>query len=196
MNRSIAIDHLLENLEESNSKVIYIYFDYKSQLHQTPREIAGQLLRQLVSSEAKIPPTIEELYDDCIKADRKPVFRQGVCQKRGKTVKASGDATKKPQTLVELIQWFAQTFQVFAIFDAFDECGEQWQTDMLKLLSDLQASGFSLLQSTRLERCKDATVGTENQQDQDAFTRLTPPTLYTCLITSLISLRLIGSNLV
>src|SRR5277367_6438426 len=69
--RSAAIDVVKDRTVSKKAKVIYIYFDYKSQTSQTTAHVAKTLLKQLLSS-SSLPPEIETLYDDYVRGTHTP----------------------------------------------------------------------------------------------------------------------------
>ena len=105
--------------------MIYVYFNYKSSESQSQVKIAGNLLKQLVA-EADIPSDLESLYE---------------------TSKAK---TPESAPLIQLLKSYSKNFSsIYAVFDAFDECGDDNQEDVLDLFDDLEKSGYKLLISSR-----------------------------------------------
>lgn len=121
------IDHLSKRFAGEDSKVVYVYFDYKARQTQTVDYIARNLLKQLVSQSADITTDLQSLFDKYIKYNTKP------------------DTT----TLVELLTSFAKTFHIYAVFDAMDECSDDHKETILSFFADLEKSGIRLFISTR-----------------------------------------------
>ena len=123
--RSIAIDHLTDQYEES-ATVIYIYFDYKAQTKQTEIYVVGTLLKQILCQIPDIPAEIESFYNQSIAESRTP----------------------STNDLIRLLVSSSRS-RIYVIFDALDECDDKYQQEMLSLLSILEKSGFKLLISMR-----------------------------------------------
>ena len=131
--RSIAIDYLKNKFRDENVKVVYVYFDYKSQQDQTAFHTSGNLLKQLISqSQSKIPQDLETLYSKHIRTDTKP------------------DQSTLNRLLASLSQEF---FSIYVVFDALDECLDECsfshKQEVLELFSHLQNSRYRLLISFR-----------------------------------------------
>jgi hypothetical protein len=120
--RSIAVDYI----NDQTAKVIYIYFDYKSQQNQTCIDIARSLLRQLLSQLTTIPNNITDYFEECISQSRTPDI----------------------DIIVENLMSLSSVSLVYAIFDAMDECRENNLSKVLEVFNKLQKS-FRLLISTR-----------------------------------------------
>ena len=105
--------------------MIYVYFNYKSSESQDQVKIAGRLLEQLVAN-ADIPPELTSLHE----------------KSKGKT--------PEPAALIQILKSYSKRFSsLYAVFDAFDECGDGSQEDVLDLFDDLEKSGYKLLISSR-----------------------------------------------
>jgi len=124
--RSAAIDVVKDRTVSKNAKVIYIYFDYKSQISQTTAPVAKTLLKQLLSS-SSLPPEIETLYDDHVRGNYNP----------------------HTATWIKHLKEFSHCGPIYAFFDGVDECSEDHLDQTFSLLVELQKSGYRLLLSTR-----------------------------------------------
>jgi hypothetical protein len=127
--RSIAIDHLQDQFANETAKVIYIYFDYKSQQTQTGIDVLKGLLKQLLCQSQKVPPEVESLYTKSILEDTAPAI----------------------SAFVPVLSSCSKDFAcVYAVFDALDECSEAQQEEILSVLGHLQQFGYRFLISSRL----------------------------------------------
>ena len=137
---SIAIDDLKERFKNEVIKVIYVYFKYQARKRQTSVAITRNLIKQLVPPDGDIPSDLESLYN----ASNSP------------TPPSSSDFLK-------LLREYGKGFSsVYAVFDAFDECGEENQNDMLGLFVDLEKSGYKLLVSGRHQTPNKLRTGLSN----------------------------------
>lgn len=126
--RSIAIDYLTEEFSNEKAKVVYMYFDYKAQAAQTVIYIVGTLLKQILCYSDGIPPELESFYDESVAKNKKP---------------------GKDDLVRFLVPDPRAKQRVYAVFDAFDECNESWEQDILSLFAALEKSGIKLLISSR-----------------------------------------------
>jgi hypothetical protein len=106
---------------------VYIYFDYKAQDEQSFTGLVGYLLKQACLLAGHIPQALERLYDEYIRSRRSATTDE----------------------LVQILTDCFEDFQMYGIFDAFDECGEPAQKRALSLFPQLQQAGYRLLVSTR-----------------------------------------------
>ena len=112
---------------DPNIKLVYLYFDYKLQQTQTCTQIARTLLKQLLSKTDSIPRKITAFYELCITKSLEPDI----------------------DTLIQHLISFSQTFTVYSIFDAMDECSDTSRSAILSLFHNLQKSKYRLLVSMR-----------------------------------------------
>lgn len=118
------MDHLNSQFSSAEIKVIYIFFDYKSQQSQGVINIVENLLKQLLSTFDNIPPRVEELYDQWTLTNCRP--DQG--------------------TLLQLLAMCSQNFShIYGLFDAVDESSETYHADLVDLFSHLENLGYKLL---------------------------------------------------
>lgn len=106
---------------------MYIYFDYKAQKTETAIDVARTLLKQLVTQCHNLPTGLEALYERATKTDTDPDLA----------------------AFVEYLKIFSQSFPIYAVFDAMDECADDCQEPILALFAELQESGWRLLISCR-----------------------------------------------
>ena len=97
---------------------------------QSKTQVVFSLLKQFLSQLSNIPRALEALYDECTKYQ-----------------KPDREMTK----LTEFLLTWSQQLQVltFGVFDAFDECDDSTQKDLLSFFGDLQKHGWRLLISSR-----------------------------------------------
>jgi hypothetical protein len=107
--------------------VVYVYFDYKAQESQTRMNITRSLLKQILYRSHDIPPALERLYESSIQHNTQLELR----------------------TLDSHLTSCFQESPVYAVFDAMDECSDDYQEEMVSFFSKLQNSGCRLLISTR-----------------------------------------------
>lgn len=102
--------------------VAYIYFDYNDRRKQTREYVAAILLKHLATQLDTLPPALESLYDQCIRSFKRPEFSQ----------------------LVDAVFACAKEFSsVLVLLDAFDECDETQQDDLLSLIKQFTARSMT-----------------------------------------------------
>jgi hypothetical protein len=144
--RSVLIDHILTSFKDTRNKLVYVYFDYKAQDEQSFTGLVGYLLRQACLLAGYIPQALERHYEEYIQY-------------------------RRPATTDELVQILTDSFkdfQMYAIFDAFDEYGEAAQKRALTLFPQLQQAGYRLLVSARPH----LTASLEKALDRPAILRI------------------------
>src|SRR5436190_8058081 len=62
---SLAIDDITKAIDEDNTRVAYMYFDYKNREEQTGDNVIRILLKQLLLPSNLIPRDLESAYDEC-----------------------------------------------------------------------------------------------------------------------------------
>jgi len=123
---SLVIDRLCDEAAEGDHSVVCFYFDFAARNEQSPVNMLGSLLRQLVSGEAEIP--------EAITSD----FRREKRVIGGRGLQVSG--------ILKLFQRVAATRRTFIYVDALDEYMPEHRTMVLESLGQiLQGS-----QNTRL----------------------------------------------
>jgi hypothetical protein len=126
--RSIAIDHLNEQVASNNVKVVYIYFDYTVQQTQTCIDVACNILKQLLCQSEDVPPEVESQYNERVRIGARPGLAM----------------------VFHALASFSQKYAaIYAVFDAMDECSEDALKGIFALFAKLQESGYKLLISTR-----------------------------------------------
>ena len=116
-NSSLVIDRLCDEAVEGDATVVCFYFDFAARNEQSPANILGSLLRQLVSGERKIPEAIAQ------------DFRK---QKRaigGRALQVSG--------IMKMFQTIIATRRTFICVDALDECVPEYRMVILDSLGQI-----------------------------------------------------------
>jgi|SRR5271156_1119323 len=115
-NRSLIVDHLRNLFRGHRVGIAFLYLQYGDQVRQTASGITGALLRQLLSLEKEIDPTIVEEYDKWEMSGEGPSFAR----------------------LVELLISVSMSFSsVFFIFDALDACERNERYHLLETITKL-----------------------------------------------------------
>ena len=123
---SLVIDRLCDEAVEGDATVVCFYFDYAARNEQSPANILGALLRQLISGEGEIPEAIAQEFQN----DKRAIGGRGL--------RVSG--------ALKMFQAMAATRRIFICVDALDECVPEYRMVVLKALGQiLQGS-----QNTRL----------------------------------------------
>ena len=112
---SLVIDTLSGQVVGKNEAVFYLYFDFPAQDEQTPTNMLGGLLKQIVAHLAKVPEGVAK------------AFRQS-------RENPSGGGLRLPDILI-LLQKVLNSFdQVFICTDALDECLTKHRPEFLRSL--------------------------------------------------------------
>ena len=115
---SLVIDKLCdETRKEGDPTVACFYFDFAARNEQSPANMLGSLLRQLVSGECEIP---EVIYRDFQKEKR--VIG-------GRRLQVSG--------ILKMFQRIAATKRIFICVDALDECVPEYRLVVLESLGQI-----------------------------------------------------------
>ena len=99
---SLVIDKLCDEAGEGDATVVGFYFDFAARGEQSPVNMLGSLLRQLVGGEGEIPETIDR------------DFRK----EKG----AIGGRRPQVPGILKMFQTIAATKRAFICVDALDEC--------------------------------------------------------------------------
>ena len=114
---SLAIDKLCNEAIKGDPAVACFYFDFAARNEQSPVNMLGSLLRQLVSEQGKIPEAISEEFQN-----EKSVIG-------GRGLQVSG--------ILKMFQTIAATRHTFVCVDALDECVPEHQTMVLQSLGQM-----------------------------------------------------------
>ena len=99
--RSVVIDYLLNNFANQDTKVVYIYCNYKDQAAQTASNLIACLARQIIGRPKALPQEVITLHEELQQQKRRP----------------SSDELKR--LLIAMCNKHKQTYLVV---DALDEC--------------------------------------------------------------------------
>lgn len=121
--RSLAIDYLEVR---GNAKILYMYFDYKTQQDQTAINVAKCLLKQLLC-QSRLSPELENLYENSIRNHQPPSI----------------------EAIKEHVKNYSKNNTIYIVVDALDECNEDHQNTLLSLFTELQGFSSRLLISFR-----------------------------------------------
>lgn len=99
--RSVVIDYLINNNAGKDTKIAYLYCDYKNQAMQTAPNLLACLARQIIGFPKALPPQLEEMHRELEYQRGRPSFEE----------------LKKL-----LIALFNQYERTYVIVDALDEC--------------------------------------------------------------------------
>jgi len=114
---SLVIDKLCDEIVEEDTAVACFYFDYASQNEQSPVNMLGSLLRQLVYGLDRIPEAVVE----CFRKEKKAIGGRGL--------QVSG--------IVKMFQIITATKRTFICVDALDECVPKNRTIILESLGQI-----------------------------------------------------------
>jgi len=114
---SLVIDNLCDEAVEGNPTVVCFYFDFAARNEQSPVNMLGSLLRQLVSGQEGIPEVI-------IRAFRKEKMSIG-----GRGLQVSG--------ILKIFQTITATKHTFICVDALDECVPEHRMLVLESLGQM-----------------------------------------------------------
>ena len=111
------IDRLYDQAREGNATVAYFYFDFAAKKEQSPKNMLGAVLKQVVRGLEEIPEEISLAYHD-----QKTVF---------------GGRGLRIVDIVRMLQNTASQKPTFICIDALDECVTRYQVELLDSLSQI-----------------------------------------------------------
>jgi len=114
---SLVIDKLCEEVVEGDPTVVCFYFDFAARNEQSPLNMLGSLLRQVVSRQVEIPEAIVE------------VFRKEKMSIGGRGLQVSG--------ILQMFQAIAATRRTVICVDALDECVPEHRMVVLESLGQI-----------------------------------------------------------
>ena len=114
---SLVIDKLCDEAAEEDTAVACFYFDFASRNDQSPANMLGSLLRQLVSGLEEIPKVVVQN------------FRKEKRVIGGRGLQVSG--------ILKMFQSIAATRRTFICIDALDECVPEHLTVVLESLGQI-----------------------------------------------------------
>ena len=116
-NSSLVIDKLCDEAEKEGTAVMCFYFDFAARNEQSPVNMLGSLLRQLVSGLEKVPEVVVQGFRgqrNCI---------------GGRGLQVSG--------ILKMFQTITATRRTFICVDALDECVPEHRTVVLESLGHI-----------------------------------------------------------
>ena len=116
-NSSLVIDKLCDDAVEGNPTVVCFYFDFAARNEQSPVNMLGSLLRQLVSGQGEIPEVISG------------AFRKEKMSIGGRGLQVSG--------ILNMLQSIIATRRAFICVDALDECALEHRMVVLESLGKI-----------------------------------------------------------
>ena len=114
---SLVIDRLCDEAVEGDATVACVYFDFAARNEQSPANILGSLLRQLVGGEGEIPEAIAQDFRN----DKRAIGGRGL--------QVSG--------ALKMFQAITATRRTFICVDALDECVPEYRMVVLKVLGQI-----------------------------------------------------------
>jgi len=117
-NSSLVIDKLCDEAPEEDSAVICFYFDFAAQNEQSPVNMLGSLLRQLVSGLEEIPEAVVQGFRN----EKKVIGGRGL---------------QVPGILRMFQQTLTATRRTFICVDALDECVPKHRMVVLESLAEI-----------------------------------------------------------
>ena len=122
-NSSLVIDKLCDEAAEENTAVACFYFDFAARNEQSPVNVLGSLLRQLVSGLDGIPEAVVQSF-----RNQKKVIG-------GRGLQVSG--------ILKMFQIITATKRTFICVDALDECVPEYRMIILESLRQLVQEALS-----------------------------------------------------
>ena len=128
---SVVIDSLCNQARGQNATVACFYFDFAAQNEQSPANMLGSLLKQLVFGLEEIPEEILEAYEE-----RK---------------KAIGGQGPQIPNILNILQTISSRGRTFICIDALDECAIEDRARLLDSLGQLleQSPGTRIFMTGR-----------------------------------------------
>jgi len=111
---SLVVDKLCDKAREENIAVACFYVDFAAREEQSPANILGSLLKQIVRGLGTIPEEIKETFQDHMKV-------------------IGGRGLRVPE-IVKMLQTVTSLRRTFICVDALDECVEGYQPEVLDSL--------------------------------------------------------------
>ena len=114
---SLVIDKLCDTAGERNVAVSCFYVDFATREEQTPTNILGSLLKQIVGGLEKVPDEISQTFQDY----KKMIGGRGL----------------RVAEIVKMLQTVASLKPTFICVDALDECVESHRPEVLDSLRQI-----------------------------------------------------------
>ena len=114
---SLVIDKLCDEAVQGDLAVVCFYFDFAARNEQSPVNMLGSLLKQVVSGRRKIPEAIAENFE--------------------KEKSVIGDRGLQVWGILKMFQTIATTRRTFICVDALDECVPEYRMVVLESLGQI-----------------------------------------------------------
>ena len=114
---SLVVDRLCDKVKEQNTAVACFYVDFAAREEQSPINMLGSLLKQIVGGLEKIPDEIRETFQNYKKV-------------------IGGRGLRVPE-IVEMLQTVTSLQQTYICVDALDECVEMHRPEVLHSLKQI-----------------------------------------------------------
>ena len=114
---SLVVDKLCDKAKEENIAVACFYVDFAAREEQSPANILGSLLKQIVGGLKTIPEEIKQTFQD----HKKVIGGRGL----------------RVQEIVRMLQTVTSLQRTFICVDALDECVEGHQPEVLDSLGQI-----------------------------------------------------------
>ena len=114
---SLVVDRLCDKAKEQNIAVACFYVDFAAREEQSPTNMLGSLLKQIVAGLERIPEEIRKTFQD-----HKKVI--------------GGRGLRVPE-IVKMLQSVTSLRPTFICVDALDECVEGYQPEVLDSLRQI-----------------------------------------------------------
>ena len=114
---SLVIDTLSDHISDQNAIVACFYFDFAARKEQSPTDMLGSLLRQIISALEEIPgEVVREYY---------------------KHKRVIGGRRPRLSEIVTMLQAVSTSQRIFICVDALDECVAEHRQVVLKSLREI-----------------------------------------------------------
>jgi len=114
---SLVVDRLCDRAREENISVACFYVDFAAREEQSPTNMLGSLLKQIVGGLERIPEEIRQTFQD----HKKVIGGRGL----------------RVAEIVKMLQTVTSLRQTFMCVDALDECVERNQPEVLDSLRQI-----------------------------------------------------------
>lgn len=114
---SLVVDTLGDQASEKNIAVACFYFDFAAQKEQSPTDMLGALLKQVVSGLAEIPGEVVKAYNN---------------HKR-----VAGGRGPQLSEILTMLQTISTSQRIFICVDALDECVAEHRQVVLESLREI-----------------------------------------------------------
>ena len=114
---SLVVDRLCDKAKEQNIAVACFYVDFAAREEQSPSNILGSLLKQIVGGLERIPDEIRETFQD----HKKVIGGRGL----------------RVVEIVRMLETVTSLRPTFICVDALDECAEGYQPEVLDSLREI-----------------------------------------------------------